>query len=66
MSDPMVLLAGESWYEISFYVKARDVTATSSYTEAGEYLIAALEAGGVTVDYLPCHEAYRSVPSHCS
>jgi uncharacterized membrane protein len=30
-----VLLAGESWHEISLYVKAQNVTMSSSYTEAG-------------------------------
>jgi uncharacterized membrane protein len=57
-----VLLAGESWHEISLYVKAQNVTASSSYTEAGEYLIAALEAAGANVSYQPCHVAYEAFP----
>lgn len=57
-----VLLAGESWHEVTLYVKAQNVTASSSYTEAGEYLIAALEAAGASVTYQPCHVAYESFP----
>ena len=57
-----VLLAGESWHEISIYVKARNVTMSSSYTEAGEYLVAALESAGADVTYQPCHVAYRAFP----
>jgi uncharacterized membrane protein len=57
-----VLLAGESWHEITMYVKARDVTTSGSYTEAGEYLIAALETAGADVTYQPAHVAYESFP----
>lgn len=57
-----VLLAGESWHEISLYVKAQNVTMSSSYTEAGEYLIAALETAGATVTYQPCHVAHEAFP----
>lgn len=58
-----VLLAGESWHEVTLYIKAQNVTASSSYTEAGTYLIAALEAAGASVTYQPCHVAYESFPS---
>lgn len=57
-----VLLAGESWEHISLYVKAQDVSATSRYTEAADYLIAALESAGATVTYQPCHVAFESFP----
>lgn len=57
-----VLLAGESWQEVTTYVKARNVTTSSSYTEAGEHLIAALEAAGAAVTYQPCHVAYEQFP----
>jgi uncharacterized membrane protein len=57
-----VLLAGESWHEISLYVKAQNVTTSSSYTEAGDYLIAALEAAGAHVTYQPCHVAVDEFP----
>ncbi|MFB6194575.1 MAG: glutamine amidotransferase [Haloplanus sp.] len=62
MSDPNVLLAGESWHEVTMYVKAQNVTTSSDYTEAGEYLIAALEAAGADVTYQPCHVAHREFP----
>ncbi|WP_458210414.1 glutamine amidotransferase [Haladaptatus sp. NG-SE-30] len=62
MTEMEVLLAGESWHEISLIVKAQDVTASSSYTEAGEYLIAALEAVGASVSYQPCHVAAEKFP----
>ena len=57
-----VLLAGESWHVVSMAVKAQDVTASSTYTEAGDYLIAALESIGADVTYQPCHVAYRDFP----
>ncbi|MFC5278082.1 glutamine amidotransferase [Halorubrum rubrum] len=58
-----VLLAGESWHEVTMEVKARDVTTSSTYTEAGEYLIAALEATGADVTYQPSHVAAQEFPS---
>jgi uncharacterized membrane protein len=57
-----VLLAGESWHEVSFVVKGQDVSATSTYTEAGAHLIAALETAGAEVTYQPCHVARDSFP----
>jgi uncharacterized membrane protein len=57
-----VLLAGESWQEVSLVVKARDVSVTSSYTEAGAHLIAALETAGADVTYQPAHVAHESFP----
>lgn len=57
-----VLVAGESWHEVSMIVKAQDVTTSSTYTEAGEYLIASLEAAGADVTYQPCHVAHKEFP----
>jgi len=57
-----VLLAGESWHQIVLTVKAQNVTTTSSYTEAGGHLIAALETAGAIVDYQPCHIAATDFP----
>jgi uncharacterized membrane protein len=57
-----VLLAGESWHEVTMYVKSQDVTVSGSYTEAGAHLIAALEAAGADVTYQPCHVAHESFP----
>ncbi len=58
-----ILLAGESWEELSLYVKGVDVSTASRYVEAGDHLIAALEAAGATVTYQPCHVARESFPS---
>jgi len=57
-----ILLAGESWHEVSLMVKGQDVSATSSYTEAGDHLIAALETAGADVTYQPAHIARESFP----
>lgn len=57
------LVTGESWYQLSLIMKAQNVTMSSSYTEAGEFLIAALEAAGNSVEYLPCHVAATDFPS---
>lgn len=57
-----VLLAGESWQELSMVVKAQDVSLSSSYVEAGEHLIAALEHAGAAVTYQPAHVAHESFP----
>jgi len=62
VNDMHVLVVGESWHEVTLYVKAQDVTASSSYTEAGEYLIAALETAGAAVTYQPCHVAHEAFP----
>lgn len=58
-----ILLAGESWHEVTMTAKAQDVTTSSTYIEAGEYLIAALEAAGADVAYQPCHIATKEFPS---
>lgn len=57
-----VLLVGESWHQVSLFVKAQNITMSSSYTEAGEYLIAALETAGANVTYQPCHQAHSEFP----
>lgn len=58
-----VLLAGESWEQVSFFVKGVDVSRASQYVEAGDHLIAALEAAGADVTYQPCHLAREHFPS---
>lgn len=58
-----ILLAGESWQHVSLFVKGVDVSTAGRYVEAGDALIAALEAAGATVTYQPCHVAHRSFPS---
>lgn len=57
-----VLLVGESWHEVSMTVKSQNVTMSSSYVEAGAYLIAALESAGADVTYQPCHVAHETFP----
>lgn len=57
-----VLLAGESWTNLTFSIKGRDVSAQSSYVEAADHLIAALETAGATVTFQPCHVAANRFP----
>jgi len=62
MTNIDVLVAGESQQTIDLIVKGADTFWESTYMEAGEELIAALEHGGITVDYLPCHAAATDFP----
>lgn len=57
-----VLLAGESWFVLSFEVKGRDVFAQGTYEEGAAYLLAALETIGATVDFQPCHVVASEFP----
>lgn len=57
-----VLLAGESWFVLTFEVKGRDTFAQGSYGEGAEYLLAALESVGATIDFQPCHVAATEFP----
>ncbi|WP_416840410.1 glutamine amidotransferase [Haloferax sp. DFSO52] len=57
-----VLLAGESWFTISFEVKGKNLIRDSTYEEAADYLIAALETAGADVDFQPCHVAVEAFP----
>ncbi|MCU4751217.1 glutamine amidotransferase [Halobacteria archaeon AArc-curdl1] len=59
---PRVLLAGESWQTLSFEIKGRNVLTDSTYEEAGDHLIAALQIAGATVDFQPCHVAETAFP----
>lgn len=56
------LLVGESWQTIEFHVKGFDLFSSASYTEAVEYLRAALESNGVETTYQPCHVAASEFP----
>lgn len=62
MANIDVLIAGESQQTIDLIVKGADTFWESTYMEAGEELIAALEHGGISVDYLPCHTAAQEFP----
>lgn len=62
MSEYDVLLIGESWVTLSFEIKGRNVLQESDYTEAADYLIAALESAGASVDFVPCHAVDSRVP----
>lgn len=57
-----VLLAGESWFVLSFEVKGRDTFTQGSYDEGAEYLVAALETVGASVEFQPCHVAAAEFP----
>lgn len=61
-SEYSVFLAGESWTSVTFEVKGANVICDSTYEEAAEYLVAALETAGATVDFQPCHIAVEQFP----
>jgi uncharacterized membrane protein len=58
-----VLLCGESWVTHSLHIKGVDSFTTSSYVEGADHLRAALQAGGVQVDYLPGHQVPAQFPA---
>lgn len=62
MGDINALLVGESWQTISFHVKGFDLFSSAEYTEAGDYLRAALETDGIDTTYQPCHVAASEFP----
>jgi uncharacterized membrane protein len=63
MDEPKrVLIAGESWVTHSIHQKGFDSFTTTSYHEGVGPLRAALEAGGLAVDYLPNHVAASAFP----
>jgi uncharacterized membrane protein len=57
-----VLLVGESWVIHSIHVKGFDSFTTSEYAEGGEYLLAALRAGGAETGFIPAHLAPDTAP----
>lgn len=58
-----VLLAGESWVTHSIHQKGFDSFTTTSYEEGAGWLRAALEEGGIAVDFLPNHLAPSQFPT---
>lgn len=62
MSSVRALLVGESWQTVEFHVKGFDLFSSSSYTEAIDYLEAALAADDIDTTYQPCHVAASSFP----
>jgi len=62
MAETTALLVGESWQTISFHVKGFDLFSSAEYTEAGDYLEAALETDGIETTYQPCHVAAAEFP----
>jgi uncharacterized membrane protein len=62
MSAVSALLVGESWQTIEFHVKGFDLFSSSSYTEAIDYLEAALTSDDIDTTYQPCHVAASSFP----
>jgi uncharacterized membrane protein len=57
-----VLLAGESWITTSTHLKGFDFFSSTHYATGGDFLVAALSAGGMTVTHLPSHEAAKAFP----
>jgi uncharacterized membrane protein len=57
-----VLLAGESWITTSTHLKGFDFFSSTHYATGGDFLMAALSAGGMKVTYLPSHDAAKSFP----
>ena len=57
-----VLLAGESWITTSTHLKGFDFFSSTHYATGGDFLIAALSAGGMKVTHLPSHDAAKSFP----
>ena len=57
-----VLIAGESWTVHSIHQKGFDSFTTTEYAEGVQWLRAALEGGGWTVDFMPSHIAARDFP----
>jgi uncharacterized membrane protein len=64
--EPKVLLVGESWVSSSTHLKGFDFFSSTYYATGGDFLIAALRSGGVTVTHQPSHEAARSFPFELS
>lgn len=58
-----VLIAGESWTVHSIHQKGFDSFTTTEYAEGVQWLRAALEGGGWTVDFMPSHVAARDFPA---
>lgn len=58
-----VLLAGESWSTTSIHTKGFDSFVTSAYAEGAADFIAALEAGGNSVEFQPNHVAAEKFPT---
>jgi uncharacterized membrane protein len=57
-----VLIAGESWTTHSIHQKGFDSFTTTEYNEGVQWLRAALQANGWTVDFQPSHIAARDFP----
>lgn len=64
MADLKVLLAGESWTSSTTHYKGFDFFMSTYYEEGAGHLIKALEAGGITVEHMPGHQAATSFPFH--
>jgi uncharacterized membrane protein len=62
MAAVNALLVGESWQTIEFHLKGFDLFSSASYTEAIDYLRAALETGEIETVYQPCHVAASEFP----
>lgn len=64
MTTPItVLIAGESWITHSLHQKGFDSFTTTSYHEGADWLRAALENAGISVEFLPNHLAPAQFPT---
>lgn len=57
-----VLLAGESWFSLTFDVMGRNLLRDCTYGDASDYLVAVLESVGATVDVMPTHVVVDAFP----
>src|SRR4051794_28444006 len=63
MTITRVLLAGESWVSQSTHFKGVDQFTSVTFETGSEAFIAALEAHGMQVTYLPGHDVPRKFPA---
>ncbi len=60
--EAKVLLVGESWITMSTHLKGFDFFSSTTYATGGDFLITALQLGGLKVTHLPGHDAAKSFP----
>lgn len=62
VTEPRVLIAGESWVSTTTHYKGWDQFTSTVYETGERYLREALQAGGCTVTHLPSHRAATEFP----
>lgn len=63
MSETTALLVGEAWQSLQFDIKGFDFFSRSTYHESITPLQEALEANGITTEYIPTTRAAREFPT---